>query len=88
MTLGSTFVGICDDLGDLNVVELQNITDTFYINNIIMSSGLLLVVSFLAMGVGCAFQPSSNFSVNQRSTTSLEMGFGNEYIPSGFTKAR
>ena len=54
-----------------------------------MRSGLL-VVSFLAMGVGCvaAFQPSLPNGVNQRSTVALDMGFGNEYIPSGFTKAR
>ena len=55
-----------------------------------MSSGLLVVVTFLAVGLGvAAFQPSlSNLGVNQRSISALEMGFGNEYIPSGFTKAR
>ena len=55
------------------------------------SAGSLVVVTFLAVGLGCvaAFQPSlSNVGVNQRSISALEMGFGNEYIPSGFTKAR
>lgn len=73
------------------MLDCNSITDTFiYRIIIIMSSGLLVVVTFLAMGLGIvtAFQPSSNFSVNQRSISALEMGFGNEYIPSGFTKAR
>ena len=71
-----------------SVFYCNSITVTFvYI--IIMSSGLL-VVTFLAIVIGCvaAFQPSlSNLGVNQR-LSALEMGFGNEYIPSGFTKAR
>ena len=54
-----------------------------------MSSGLLPVVTFLVVGCVAAFQPSlSNLGVNQRSISALEMGFGNEYIPSGFTKER
>ena len=78
-------------MGDpIALLDCNSITDTYII--IIMSSaGSLVVVTFLAVGLGCvaAFQPSlSNVGVNQRSISALEMGFGNEYIPSGFTKAR
>ena len=70
------------------MLDCNSIT-VIFVYIIIMRSDSLLVVSFL-VGSVAAFQPSiSNFGVNnQRSISALEMGFGNEYIPSGFTKAR